>query len=531
MKIMKRVIYTILLAAATGVTSCKDFLETTPTDFITPANYFRNENDVNVALAGVYDILGKCYSRTLWWEADVADQFFDNRSYATQDVSLNNFDASETKIASLWQNLYLGIDRANVLLANLDKADMDTGKKEVARGEAKFLRAYYYFLLVNYWGDVPFRTQPTTSVNDVNIARTPSKEIYAFVVKEMEEAEALVNKISAYAHNSRVTKSAVRGILARVYLKMAGYPLNDKTKYADALKWALKVNENGEHSLNPSYAQIFINHSKDLYDKQEGIWEVEFNKVGELTYEEGNLGVVSGIPTTNTDIGYSTGVIQVLEKHFRLYPSAQRDSITPTGTVVKVEYSPDTRRDWNIAPFYYSGTTKVYYSLTQLYNRKNGKWRREYETALPKAQNTSPANFPVLRYADVLLMIAEAENEVNGPTEIAYNAVNAVIRRAYATPSEAVGLKDLSQDQFRAALKEERARELFSEALRKFDLIRWGDYLTEMRALGNSIRTTAPSAYVYAARAADNSSERSLLLPIPLTELTLNNLITQNTGW
>jgi starch-binding outer membrane protein, SusD/RagB family len=541
---MRKFVYTALLALSAGVMSCDDFLDTTPTDFVSPANYFKTESDINTALTGVYDILGKAYSRTIWFELDVADQFFDFRSYANIDLSFHNFDASDPKLSALWSNLYQGIDRANVVLANIDKADMDPAKKEVARGEAKFLRAYYYFLLVNYWGDVPLRLEPTKSVNDVNVPRTPAAQIYSFLVKEMEEAEALVNPISAYAYNSRVTKSAVQGILARVYLKMAGAPLNDKSKYADALKWALKVKASGFHSLNPSYAQIFINHSKDIYDKQESIWEVEFNKAGNLTFEEGNLGATNGISSTSLDIGYSYAVVNVLEKQFSLYqPAVLRDSLSTTGAPVgtlKISTSPDTRRDWNISPWYYQTTApggKRSYTSTQIYNRKNAKWRREYEVALPKAQNTTPANFPVLRYADVLLMIAEAENELNGPAS-AFEPLNQVRRRAFgkllpgATNPNEYDVTGLDKDDFRIAVQEERSRELFSEGLRKFDLIRWGEYLVVMNDLKSRITQTAPADYAYAAKAALNTTERHLLLPIPLAETTLNSAITRNNpGW
>ncbi|MFC6997268.1 RagB/SusD family nutrient uptake outer membrane protein [Rufibacter roseus] len=545
---MKKFLYSTLFFISAGLFSCQDFLETTPSDFISPGNYFRNESDINTVLNGVYDPLGRMYSRILWFDSDVADQVFDMRSWVQVDMSFNNYDASDVKVAALWDNLYDGINRANVLLANLDKADMSQEKKTVVRGEAKFLRAYYYFLLVTYWGDVPFRTEPTSSVNDVNIPRTPAKEIFAFITKEMEEAEAMVNPITAYSFNSRVTKSVVQGILARVYLKMAGEPLNDKSKYAEALNWALKVRDNGAgHSLNPNYANIFINQARDVYDLKEVIWEVEYNKgpSGRVD-EEGNLGNTNGLGTSNEEIGYSYSIINVLKSHFDLYlPAFTIDSINADGSVnpFKILYTPDTRRDWNIAPYTYvsnAGTAKRRYTSTQIYNRKNAKWRREYETAQPKALNTTSINFPILRFADVLLMIAEAENEVNGPTPLAHEAINLVRRRAFgklrpgATNVEEYDLKDLDVSAMRLAIMDERSKELFSEGLRKFDLVRWGEYLVRMRNVQMEVTADPFDASLKAAalKAAINTSERNLLLPIPLRELSLNSSITQNNpGW
>ncbi|MBA9078892.1 RagB/SusD family nutrient uptake outer membrane protein [Rufibacter quisquiliarum] len=556
---MKRFFYTVTVLATLGLSSCKDFLETTPDDFVTPANYYRNEEEVNAALAGVYDILGRnqTYGRTLWWELDVADQFFDNRSNAIVDFSLNNYDATDTKVAGLWQSLYLGINRANMLLENLDKADMPQDAKTKVLGQAKFLRAYYYFLLVTNWGDVPLRLNATASVKEVNIPKTPSRTIYDFIVREMEEAEAMVEVtgtkntggttvIYKFNHAGRVTNTIVQGILARVNLKMAGAPLNDRSRYSEVIKWATKVKESGLHSLNPSYKQIFINHMQDRYDLQyrESMWEAEFASAGPgLAYEEGSLGVTGGIPTGDPEIGYSYGIIQILKSHYDLYPisgtrTLVRTNVTPA--TITVEDSRDTRRDWNIAPFYYSGKDSIAYSKDQIYNRKNGKWRRIYQTALPKNTNSSPANFPILRYADVLLMLAEAENAVNGPTPLAKELVNQVRRRAYAVAPDptnpAAGTiadvpANLDQDQLLTFIQDERARELFSEGLRKFDLIRWGEYLEVMRALSNQIAVSAPSGYGYAGRAATNVTEKHLLLPIPTGETTLNSAIVQNSGW
>src|SRR5690606_24042518 len=142
--------------------------------------------------------------------------------------------------------------------------------------------------------------------------------------------------------------------------------------------------------------------ARDVYDTKESIWEVEFwgNRVGNAFAETGSLGSFIGISTSNTDIGYSYAFINATERLYRLYESA----INPLDNK---EYSPDTRRDWNIAPFRYTGSNsdvESKWGSNQIYQRNAAKWRREYETLKPKSVAYTPQNFPILRYSDILLM-------------------------------------------------------------------------------------------------------------------------------
>ncbi len=280
----------------------------------------------------------------------------------------------------------------------------------------------------------------------------------------MEAAAELVPVSTNYAFNSRITKSTAWGILARVNLKWAGEPLKNTTKFAEAKKWAEKVMDpaNG-HALNPDYKQVFINHAQDKYDIKECLWEVEFNKLATGGQEEeGSIGAITGIPNSDRNFGYSYGALHVQASYYNSFAAG------------------DLRRDWTINPFYYGtvggvANTKVNYSASQIYNRCNAKWRREYETATPKNVNTTPINFPLLRYADVLLMFAEAENEVNGPTADAYKAINEVRKRAFGltlpTPPDPAVVYELTPgldaNDFRAALRMERSHELGFEALQE----------------------------------------------------------------
>ena len=167
-----------------------------------------------------------------------------------------------------------------------------------------------------------------------------------------------------------------------------------------------------------------------------------------------------------------------------------------------------------------------------------GKWRREYEVQTPKDRVVSPQNFPILRYSDVLLMIAEAENEIHGgPTAEAYDAINQVRRRAYGLmlsnppqPEVDADLPEgLSKDEFFQEIINERAREFCFEAMRRPDYIRWGNFVDRMKEYKNwALSNGAVAGHVLAQ---DNISERNLLLPIPTYELSLNKAMTQNPGY
>ncbi|MBK0384163.1 RagB/SusD family nutrient uptake outer membrane protein [Pedobacter sp. SD-b] len=513
---MKNKIIIILIFLSLQSISCKKFLELTPKDFISPENYFTSEASLNTALTGVYDILGRSelYSNTYMTIFSISDEGYYARSAQSTGPQVYNYSSADPNVNDLWDALYQGIERANVLLANVDKVNMDQDKKNNIIGQAKFLRAYYYFFLVQNWGSVPLKTSPSNSVNNVNTPGADIKTLYDFIVKEMTDAEPLVQPLATIGFGGRVSQDAVRGILARVCLKMAGQPLNDVSKYAEALKWAKAIvnptSGSNIHSLNPDYANIFKNLAGDRYDIKECIWEGEQFGNRLTDYEGGRLGNVIGISCSDDVFGYSYGFINATPKLYRSYEAA------------------DKRRDWNVAPFSYKITGGVvvdstFFTASQINSRNAGKYRRSYEKVLPRNKNVTPTNFPILRYSDVLLMYAEAENEVNGPTGLAKSLVKQVRDRANASDiTTAVSDKD----ELRNIIKDERFREFPFECMRKNDLIRWGDFIIAMKEVAND-----PTMGSYAGTAGKNVSDRDILLPIPISELSLNKALTQNKGW
>ncbi len=428
---MKIRYYLLAILFFVSLGSCKKFLATEPTDFLNPSNYYETEAQLQFARAGAYHHLGAgglhgTYANYLLaWQAD---EGYMNRATLTSGPWNYFYSSADPYVSGLWSNLWAGINRTNVVLANVDKNPaIPQAKRDAIKGEMLFLRGYYYFTLVQYYGGVPIKIEPTTSVIDVDLARASLKDVYAQILKDMEAAEPLVPGIKTLGFGGAISKSAVRGLLARVNLQMAGEPLKDKTRYAEASKWAKKVIDDAEagHALNPSYPQIFMNLAGDKYDIKESIWEVEFfgNRTDQYV-ETGNQGWINGPAAgAGNESGRADSYMTITSKFYN-------------------SFEPGDNRKWfSIAHFAYTATgangSKTLNALPINENAKNllrpAKWRREYETLLPKNATTTPQNIVLLRYSDVLMMYAEAENEVkNGPTPEAIEYVNQVRRRAWS---------------------------------------------------------------------------------------------------
>lgn len=540
-----RFLFVYVFCLSTCLTACDKFLETTPKDFLSPENYYNTEDDIVNALGAVYVTLGSNYTYGRYM---VIDGAMDDLGYWNQtEVNLIdrlsgwNYTAAQPQIAMMWQRLYEGIERANVLLENIDDAEMSDAASERYRGEAIFLRAYYHYLLADLWGDVPMRLTSNQAVTDVNIEPTPALAVIEHSAADIEEVigKGMLQAAAAYPHSSRVTITVAQGILARIYLKMAGEPFKIQGMYEKALHWASQVKSSGQHSLNPDYDRIFINHSQDLYDTQyrESMWEAEFN--GNSTTDPGKSDKYSWVGVTNGIIcydpsdalGYSYGYIRTRLKLWDLFEAA------------------DKRKSRSIASYRYNTTDNTKYNerlttFSSVAERCSAKWRREEETLKPKDKNFNATNFPILRYSDVLLMIAEAENELNGPTATALNAINEVRQRAgvksYSTASGPDVITISGKDDLREAVRDERARELCWEGIRRHDLIRWGIFEEAMQQaaaepfiaanVGNG-RTANASQRTIMAAIAGKMSEKYRLYPVPQKELNLNNKMRQNRFW
>lgn len=598
------------LALLTAALPACSFLDTDP-QIIPDDGYYNSEQKLIYGLAGVYGVLnsealyGNYYSLQIANADDLC--YFNNNNNSESRPDRYNHSAGTAAIYDTWSKLYEGIKNANRYIEAVEKTEIDPGKLSVDIGlyiaEARFLRAYYHFLLAQAWGDVPLRVKATTSPNpnDVQMAATPQEQVLKWCA---DEIEATIPDLYEPIDNtpSRVSQTVAQGILARVYLFMAGESvkqidgLDKKEMYRRAAYWANEVIASHKHDLNESYEEIFINMIRDQYDTQfhESMWEAEFlgDRTSATDWTNGRIGDLIGLRsqsrTTNYSewaCNYSYGYYNGSYTLWQLYWENDRTADeTASATVI------DKRLTWNLPGYNYRGmnnqkisyknkageTVTRYLQQTQsmfktpwVYNnnfampdiegldqtiedafdpadlvydptvmcavRNAGKWRREtvYEKQMSAKSLYTTINFPILRYADVLLMYAEAINEYAGaPDDQAKDAIREIRKRAGVKTDESL-LGDYRS--FRDLVRNERGRELAFEGLRKWDLIRWGTFVEKMHNAGtnqpteNKYRNVSYTNYASANYA--NVTARHIYLPIPTKELAVNHALRQNPLW
>ena len=525
---MLRNVWVLGASALLTFSSCDSFFDKNPYTFVAPETFYSNEKECTLALAGIYNSLcltyGNDYSVLI---SGVDDHSYYARPYAGGKTWFNSHDSSNGEIYNVWKNFYSGINNANVLLDRIDGASFsDEAVRTRIKGEARFLRAYYHWLLVQGWYEVPLRKQTVDDINISSMEATPHGEALDWIIAEMEECLPMVDDSAYDGSPSHVKKTVVEGILARVCLWAAGSPNEGgKGYYEKAAKYAKAVVDSQKHHLHQGdiYA-LWKNLHSDSYDTEynESMWEVEF--VGtrdDGTYTDSRLGNTIGNLQENSGVGsgvtgYSYGFFCGSLLLWDLFE----------------KNSGDLRRDLSMAPYKLNKSdAQVAWKANAIVDRRCGKFRREWCTTYPKSKNHTEVNFPILRYADVLLMLAEAENEANqGPTALAYSCLNEVRQRA-GIPT----VSNLSFADFRQEVRDERGRELCFEALRKYDLVRWGIYVdaihNQLGAATQSSRWTNNKNYLGSQQYTAGTEARHQFLPIPMKELGVNVLLKQNKYW
>lgn len=560
---MRKLIYTLLFAAC--CTSCS-FLDTKIYDNPEGDDIYKDETSCMAGLAGIYDILGKSalYGQNLWADLDAGtDIMVYNRAYGKDYlyVCMYNYNNTEKTLNETWQGLYTGIDRANDFLDQLSRlTDEECGgktKRAMFEGEAKALRALLYMNLVAYWGEAPLRITPTKDLSNQLLKKSPQEKLYEQIEQDLLDAEKGCRPADELKVPGRISQTTAQALLARAYMWQAGYPVYADT-WSKARTYAKKVMDSGLHRLYREkssdlkypngYQALFINMCSNKYDltARESMFEVEFYGNGlDASNEAGKVGLYNGVTqgaTYDPNVPFAYGWYNATHLLLRLY-----DKKYQVMSDDKKEKG-DARKWWNLADFSWKEdkdnkvVNKVEFTDAQKNenNRKTcpGKWRAEYDPIRPWTRNNSSINFPVMRYSDVLLMFAEADNEVNGPTQDAIDAINEVRRRAEASEVELGKFTD--KEMLRLFIFEERTRELCFETPRHMELRRMGKDFFFQRI--NDLK----SQDVYndgkkriigyplddvAAVPAVNIAQKHIYLPIPQCELNTNTICGQNAGW
>lgn len=499
-KVNQMALLALVFSSSVLVSCKKDFLDQTPNNAITDENYYRTEADAVKAVNAAYTPAMGLYNGGGWQILDVMTDDTDKGGGGANDgvevYELDNFtlNSFNPMVSTYYGQCYQGIQRANIVL---DKVPGIMGMSETVRkrclGEARFLRGYYYFMLVRLFGDVPLYTNPITLPESYKISRSPKASVYQTIIADLEIARDFL-PITRYSGDDagRVNSWGARGMLASVYLTLG------KDYYEKAAEEAVAVINSGVYSLNSSYADNFSVYKEN---GPESLFEIQYRNAGQSWSFFGQGSVLNcfmgpraqnivqssgygfNVPTQDFVNQYErngNGVIIDKRRAASMWiPGDKFDAYTQPASI---EGSP---LGYNVRKYFVPGTDV---------NADAGGW-------------SCAGNVPVMRYSEVLLIAAEALG--SGPGE---QYVNKVRTRAGLPPIQ----MSLDEASYRAAIFKERRIELAFEMHRWFDLVRHpeADYMLKvMNAAGK------------------NAQKRHYLMPIPQAERDKNSNLTQNEGY
>ncbi|MBD2715225.1 RagB/SusD family nutrient uptake outer membrane protein [Microvirga sp. STR05] len=500
-----------LVGAAGLVTSCKDYLDVEPLALNTTEYTFSTLAGSTAAVIGAYDPLSGDQSYgtrvSMYFPYD-SDEMIGSAGAADggrRSIARYKALSTNSEITNPWNTLYQGVERSNICIQQIPLSPVynggsaaDTAAMHRLHGEALTLRAQYYFELVRNWGDVPAQFTPSVSGQDFNLPNADRNATLARLVDDLALAQKLVPwRSRAGAASERITKGAVKALRARIALFRGGYSLKGSqmtrpTDYLDYYRIARQecmelMARPSEHSLNPSFLEVF-----------KSINEQRSESANEIIFQ---VGMTGSTAVSDSKLGYYNG--PRLQNASGIYGSTQ-GAVTVVPTYFYAFDSTDTRRDVTITTYGIASTSN-FQSGVALGSITDGKFRRDWHSPpLTGSSNYLGYNWPIIRFADVLLMFAETENELNGPTAVAQEALLRVRTRAFAgnqpraqaTLTQA-GFSLSSKASFFDALVNERYLEFGSEAIRKYDLLRWNLFATKLAEVKANIEKLAKGEAPY----------------------------------
>ena len=476
-KIKALACYVTAFSLVAALSSCKHYLDLNPVSTFGPNVVFGTVANAQSAVLGVYQNLagdqgyGTRLSMYYPYDDDCIMGANGQGDGDKEDMGRYNLTSTNQELLNPFNRLYQGIEYANQCIQYIPQMDLYTngtatqqGELRRLYGESLALRAQFYFELIRNWGDVPAEWSPSSELPNLFLAKTDRDSIYDHILNDLQTAEALVpwrSGVAALGDNvdERLTKGGVKALRARIALYRGGWSLrgSQMQRPSDYLAYyqiadteCASIISSGEHALDPSF--------QDLWQNQLDAHKID--PYGEFMFL---VAMAGGTSTTDSKLGYydgpqesGNGELLALPTYFYMFDST------------------DTRLNVTVAPFEINTDgTLAGNSITSI---NDGKFRRNWITnpTIPISDEGEyfELDWPVIRYSDVLLMYAEAENEINGgPTAAAITAYEQVRQRAYSgTDPDPV---PSGHNNFFTALVNERAREFGAEGIRKYDLIRW----------------------------------------------------------
>lgn len=498
---MKKILSTVFIAVAFA--SCNE-LDLEPEGVITRQQFFKTDADATAAVTGVYQALTytegeqSLYGRNLYFLTDMGSDYAAAGSsasnYHVQSISRLAIEAGNDRVALVWKQIYNGINRANIAIDNIPGiTGGDADLRQRLTNEAKFIRALLYFNVVRLWGDAPLVLHEAGELKNeiLKAGRSGKDEIYAQIISDLTDALALPPTYAA-ADRGRPTGGAARALLANVYLT-----LKEWTKARETAQDIITNADLYEYRLVDDFGDLFT--KPDRKNGPEHVFSIQF--------ENGQNGTSGSTGNTLTSVSYF-GTVPTEPADIPASDEIGYNRFIDNG-VIK-----DTRRDVS-----YLKQAGTYIFPRALFIKYVSDINKPYQQ-----RSGDPVNFPLIRYSEVLLILAEALNEENnGPVPEAYEAINQVRRRAfgelpYTQPSSKPGvdLSGLDVNGFRKAIQDERLFEFVQEGKRWFDLVRWGILVEEVS------KVPFKSAV----------SEHNYLYPIPQDQRDLNpEGLPQNPGY
>ena len=535
---MRKNIKYILLLLFSGLLSpaCKD-LDLAPIDKASDLTFWEKKQDainaVNACYSDIYD------AETLIFGESLSDNSYtkSNNGSLVRDVANGNYDAAHPLMQQVWAQRYAGIRRCNTVLANIDKVtDLDATLNKRLTAEARFIRAFHYFILVNHFGDVPLVETELSIEEAGKVTRNERQAVIDFIYRELDLAYQDLPKNTEYGAEDagRITKGAALALKARMELYNGEW-----SKVVSTTQQLMAGTDAGSYSLYPSYSGLFKSENEN---NSEIILDVQYMPVRRTHGIQYFL-----IPPTEG--GYAA--ISPSQELVNNYIMTNGKAISETGSGWN-ENDPYANRDprlkSTIAYHGYEWTRPDGSKVTINTNKGTGDNSIGYSSNTtatgyyvakffdPSAQNlvNSGLNLPLIRFADVLLMHAEAQMELGQLNEAVWNATIAKIRqRAGFSDAAALNFPGVPANALKSVIRSERRSELAMEGLRVFDIRRWKTAETVLNGWLHGIKTDN--------QAADQGYERvdqrvfdpgkHYLWPVPQSERDKNSLLVQNPNW
>lgn len=474
--------------ASLGFTACSDFLDVDSVSKYDSEGVFGEKTEIKRALNGVYaklmsgDFYGDAYFTKFVFNSDV--EFTTNTSDVATNNSFRRFDGNSTAsdVEKFWNAAYSGVEYANNFVYYLERSPLySTEDAEIMQmmGEAKVIRAMFFHDLVTYFGDIPFTFEPASVVENYVMPIVSRDEVYKTLIEDLKSIAPYM-KFAANLSNGveRASKEFCWSMIARMAMHAGGYslrpdtdnpanfgkmerPANYKDLYKTALAYCDSVISSATHTLSLPYYRVFVNECNYVVNSNDDpIFEIPFAKE-----TSGNVGYVHG-PKSELYEGSTSGD--------NIWGEAK--SSAALSAFYRFMFDPeDARRDYlnGLWGYLYNGEPTISVSYTVY----NNKWSKLWSTSgNPESAGNTGINFPYMRYTDVLLMYAEAANELNdGPTDAAKAALRQVRQRAFTNPEKIdsyIESMSGSKDDFLKAVLDERKFEFAGENMRWKDLVR-----------------------------------------------------------